>query len=130
MILVFRFCLLGLFGLAIAYGCTGDCASCHTQLDYKQDPRHAPMLECKSCHTEEKMASIPMGDICGSDCFACHNAQKLQTQKLAPDHQIINTCISCHKNLAKDTFNKSIMHEGFIRDFFNHPKDPKNINTK
>ena len=84
---------------AVAWACTGDCKSCHSKLDYQNDIRHRPMLECKSCHTEEKMASIDMGG-CGGDCFACHDIHKIQAPSLAREHYVINACIQCHTSLS------------------------------
>lgn len=88
-----------LFGFfVLSFACSGDCASCHTNLDYKRDKRHMPMQECKTCHTDEKMAKIDMGG-CGQDCFACHNAQKLMSPVLSDAHQVIKECRECHQNL-------------------------------
>ncbi|ANV97330.1 hypothetical protein BBW65_00160 [Helicobacter enhydrae] len=85
---------------ACMWACEGDCASCHTTLDYQNDKRHQPMLECKKCHTPEQMEQIDMGG-CGKDCFACHNAQKLNDPKLAQSHKQILKCIECHTKLDK-----------------------------
>ncbi|PAF46991.1 hypothetical protein BKH46_05705 [Helicobacter sp. 12S02634-8] len=84
---------------SLAFACSGDCASCHYRLDYQHDTRHAPMLECKTCHTDKKMSQIDMGDTCGQDCFACHSVQKLNSPKLASAHQVIKQCIACHQSL-------------------------------
>ena len=84
---------------AFLFSCTGDCASCHQNLDYKNDARHSSMAECKTCHTDEKMSKIDMGDVCGSDCFACHDADKLNSKVLQKDHGMINSCISCIRRL-------------------------------
>ncbi|WP_104696849.1 MULTISPECIES: hypothetical protein [unclassified Helicobacter] len=109
------------------YACTGDCASCHYNLDYKKDERHSPMLDCKTCHTKEKMSSINMGDTCGEDCFACHNAEKLQSKELKKAHGvIIDSCMQCHKNLVKETLDKSFMKQGIIhQNFFNQSLESK-----
>lgn len=106
----------------VAFSCTGDCASCHYKLDYKNDKRHSPMLECKTCHTPEKMQSINMGDTCGEDCFACHNVEKLQNKSLEKEHSVImNSCMQCHKNLSKETLNKNIfLQEKLQQNFLNH----------
>lgn len=124
MISVFNLRILFAILLAFSLGCscTGDCASCHSTLDYKNDSRHAPMLECKTCHTQEKMAKLKMGDTCGADCFACHKPQKLESPELKPTHKVIQSCISCHQNLDKDILNKSIIQRDFIQDFFNRKK--------
>lgn len=88
--------LLGFCGLLFA--CSGDCMSCHSNLDYVKDEYHMPMQECKICHTDEKMEKIDMGG-CGQDCFACHNVQKLFTLELSSAHQVIKECIECHEKL-------------------------------
>lgn len=93
---------LGLF-LSTLFSCTGDCASCHAKLDYKNDERHKAMIECKTCHTEEKMNSIEMGG-CGQDCFSCHAPSKLQNPLLSKEHGMIPQCIQCHTNLQKNPF--------------------------
>ncbi|MCX2716172.1 hypothetical protein OQH61_00255 [Helicobacter sp. MIT 21-1697] len=86
------------------WACTGDCKSCHQNLDYKNDIRHRPMLECKTCHTDEKMAQIDMGS-CGEDCFSCHDAKKIQSPSLAKEHRAINACIQCHTQLSTSPLN-------------------------
>ncbi len=57
------------------------------------------MLECKTCHTDAKMAQIDMGG-CGEDCFACHDISKIQAPSLAKEHYVINSCIQCHTTLS------------------------------
>lgn len=115
------------FFLVSLYACTGDCASCHYSLDYKNDTRHSPMLECKTCHTDEKMKSINMGDTCGEDCFSCHNAEKLQNKSLKKSHSVImDSCMQCHKNLAKETLEKNFMKQGIMhQNFFNKSLESK-----
>lgn len=98
-ILLFLSFMCGGFLCDMAFACTGDCKSCHATLDYKNDIRHIPMLECKTCHTEAKMAQIDMGG-CGEDCFACHDISKIQAPSLAQAHQVINSCIQCHTSLS------------------------------
>lgn len=83
----------------VLLACTGDCKACHQNLDYAHDIRHSPMLVCKTCHTDEKMAQIDMGS-CGPDCFACHDIKKVQSQGLAKDHVVLNACIQCHTQLS------------------------------
>ena len=110
----------------IAFSCAGDCASCHTNLDYKNDKRHSSMQECKNCHTDEKMAKIDMGG-CGQDCFACHNAQKLMTPELLKSHKIIKECIECHTKLTP--FNQNLFPKSPKIDFqnpFEKFKNPDN----
>ena len=75
------------------------------------------MQECKSCHTDEKMAKIDMGG-CGQDCFACHNAQKLMTPKLSESHKVIKQCIECHTKLT--LFNQNL----FPKSPTPEPKNP------
>ena len=94
--IIWLFCALC---INIVFACTGDCKACHANLDYKNDIRHAPMLVCKSCHTEAKMAQIDMGS-CGEDCFACHDMRKIQTPILAKEHIVLNSCIQCHTKLS------------------------------
>ncbi|MCE3047729.1 hypothetical protein [Helicobacter kayseriensis] len=93
-----RFIFVFLISFLLSWACQGDCASCHAKLDYKNDQRHIPMTECKSCHTDEKMAQIDMGG-CGQDCFACHQSQKLLTPPLSQAHQVIRQCIDCHTKI-------------------------------
>lgn len=97
--------------LSALLSCSGDCASCHFKLDYQNDPRHSQMLECKTCHTEEKMNSIEMGG-CGQDCFACHSPQKLQNPSLSKEHGMIPQCIECHTSLQKKMFDPKNLFEG------------------
>ena len=136
MTLVFRWVGVAFISLAYGWACTGDCASCHYKLDYQKDRRHAPMLECKTCHTPEKMAAIDMGSACGPDCFACHDAQKLQKKELEKYHGVIASCMECHKNLeqggpqgrGKEVFKKALDKNIFMQDlkqnFFTHPLTP------
>lgn len=98
-----RLGIMLVMGFALAFACTGDCKSCHGGLDYAKDKRHAPMLTCKSCHTDEKMAQIDMGG-CGQDCFACHDINKVQAPSLAKEHAVIEGCISCHTMLGSSPF--------------------------
>lgn len=81
----------------LAFACSGDCASCHFSIDYK-DEKHKIMLDCKSCHTDEKLAKIPMQSSCGQDCFSCHDIQKINAVNNA-EHRALNTCITCHTSL-------------------------------
>lgn len=101
--------------------CSGDCANCHFKLDYDKDTRHSPMRECKTCHTEEKMAQVDMGGGCGKDCFACHDVQKVRTPELASSHKVIERCMDCHKNLSQSLFSPTSptqnIFEQSIKDF-------------
>lgn len=115
-----RFVFFFLISVQFGFACSGDCASCHYQIDYKNDSRHSPMLECKTCHTDEKMAQINMGDTCGQDCFACHDSKKLNNPALASSHSMIKNCISCHQNIQKNSemLDKSIFLKSFENLFF------------
>lgn len=92
-----------LIGTGLLYACVGDCKVCHQNLDYANDIRHSPMLECKSCHTDEKMMQIDMGS-CGQDCFTCHDVRKIQAPELAQAHFAINSCIQCHTQMSLSPF--------------------------
>ena len=83
--------------------CSGDCASCHAKLDFKNDKRHKSMTECKTCHTEQKMANIDMGG-CGQDCFACHDVEKIRLPELRSAHKVIDDCMNCHIGLSNSVF--------------------------
>ncbi|MDO7253322.1 hypothetical protein [Helicobacter cappadocius] len=106
--------------IQLSFACSGDCASCHYKLDYKHDSRHSPMLGCKTCHTDEKMAQLNMGDTCGQDCFACHSADKLNNPALQSSHGMIRECISCHQDIEKNSkiLDKSIFLKGLDNNFF------------
>lgn len=106
--------IIGFFCLLLSWvlSCSGDCASCHAKLDYKNDKRHKAMLECKTCHTEEKMNAIAEMSGCGQDCFACHTPSKLQNPTLSKEHGMIPECISCHTNLQKKMFDPKNLFEG------------------
>ncbi|PAF54038.1 hypothetical protein BKH42_03390 [Helicobacter sp. 13S00482-2] len=107
------------FFIQLSFACSGDCASCHYNLNYN-DKRHSPMLTCKNCHTDEKMAQLNMGDTCGQDCFACHDATKLNNPKLTSSHQMIKECISCHQDIQKNSkiLDKSIFLQELENNFF------------
>ncbi|MCE3036851.1 hypothetical protein LW135_03275 [Helicobacter sp. faydin-H20] len=117
-----RFLTLVLLFCFKLFSCSGDCASCHYKIDYQNDTRHSAMLKCKTCHTPEKMAGINMGDTCGQDCFACHDAKKLQNQELKASHNMISSCINCHVNLSEDTLNKSIFLQEKVHQNFFSPR--------
>lgn len=105
-------------GLIWMWACSGDCASCHFKLDYANDKRHSEMLECKKCHTEQKMQQFEMGG-CGQDCFACHNAQKLQESRLLSSHQGIGKCIECHTGLKNQFFERPQLFQEGVKNFLN-----------
>lgn len=83
--------------MVATFACSGDCASCHFSIDYK-DKRHKVMLDCKSCHTDAKLAKTPMDSSCGQDCFSCHSIKKINAVDNA-EHRALSTCISCHTSL-------------------------------
>lgn len=65
-----------------------------------------------------------MGPTCGQDCFVCHDVNKLNDKKHAAAHRVImESCMSCHKDLAKETLQKSIFNQGVIQHNFFHPKE-------
>lgn len=105
--------------LSVMFACTGDCKMCHQNLDYKNDIRHSPMLLCKSCHTDEKMAKIDMGG-CGPDCFACHDIKNIQVGAYAREHMAINACMQCHTQLSLSPINtgENVFEKG-IKSFSN-----------
>ncbi len=80
-----------------AFGCSGDCLSCHPALqkNIMSDERHKPMLTCIACHKNEE------GGIseCGKDCFACHQVEKID--KSVKEHRVIDSCRNCHMNVPK-----------------------------
>lgn len=77
--------------------CGGDCATCHFSIDYK-DERHRIMLDCKVCHTPEKLKSQMTTNGCGRDCFECHSVSKISSVAIK-EHIALNTCISCHTRI-------------------------------
>lgn len=81
--------------------CSGDCKSCHFNLDYKKDMRHKPMLACKSCHTDKAGNNAGAGVGCGQDCFVCHSVEKIRLPELRANHKVIDECINCHKGLSQ-----------------------------
>ncbi|RDU62095.1 hypothetical protein [Helicobacter sp. MIT 14-3879] len=92
---------------SIMFACSGDCTSCHFNIDYK-DSNHKIMLDCKICHTDEKLSKAQMRNSCGQDCFSCHNIEKINLVQIK-EHQALNTCISCHSNInVKNKFNLNI----------------------
>lgn len=85
------------FFSAASADCGGDCVSCHFSIDYK-DERHKIMLDCKICHTPEKLKSQMTTNGCGRDCFECHSVNKINSIAIK-EHTALNTCISCHTRL-------------------------------
>lgn len=87
--------LVALFAIcAVAFACSGDCASCHFSIDYK-DERHKIMLDCKICHSDSRLNSQMKIASCGQDCFECHDINAINKTNIK-EHIALNTCISCH----------------------------------
>lgn len=82
---------------AAVFACSGDCASCHFSIDYK-DERHKVMLDCKVCHTESRLNSQMKLASCGQDCFECHDIRTINKVN-TKEHTALNTCITCHKHI-------------------------------
>ncbi|MGA9045667.1 hypothetical protein [Sulfuricurvum sp.] len=96
-----KWMLIVFLGTLSAFGCTGDCMTCHPALlkNIDSDKRHKPMITCIQCHSANpaKMAD------CGSDCFACHPVAKIEGVRVA-EHAVIRECRDCHMKL-KTTLN-------------------------
>ncbi len=105
--------------LNIALSCSGDCRSCHSSLDYN-DLKHNIMLNCKDCHTDEKLARVQMQNSCGQDCFECHSVQKINSIK-NKEHNSLNECINCHSSL-KNTLKEKLNNNKPLFDFLNNKK--------
>ncbi|MDE6886987.1 MAG: hypothetical protein K2P17_08145 [Helicobacteraceae bacterium] len=100
------FFILTLF-YSIILACSGDCTSCHSNVNYK-DNDHKIMLNCKTCHTDEKLARVQMQSSCGQDCFACHNIENINKIK-NKEHLALNSCINCHNYITlKNRLNTNI----------------------
>ncbi|RAX52478.1 hypothetical protein CCY99_07480 [Helicobacter sp. 16-1353] len=92
-----------------SFACSGDCTTCHFNVDYN-DKNHSVMLNCKVCHTDEKLAKLQMQSSCGQDCFACHSVEKINMVK-NEEHIALTNCISCHislKSTLQDKLNNNI----------------------
>lgn len=78
--------------------------------------RHKPMLTCIKCHSADpnKMAD------CGSDCFACHSAEKIEKANIT-EHKVIRGCRDCHMKmkvrLTIDTLPQGQSVMPTLRDF-------------
>jgi len=86
--------------------CEGDCVVCHPKLvqaDGKLDKDHAVLVSCKTCHTQEEMEKIDMGNGCGQDCWDCHDIKKV-TASNVKEHRGLQKCIDCHITLNKNMF--------------------------
>lgn len=103
--------------------CSGDCRSCHFNLDYKKDARHKPMLECKSCHNTQ---STNTGTGCGQDCFVCHSVEKIRLPELKANHKVIDDCINCHKGLSQSLLTPNVGQKGGQNIFEQSLKDYSN----
>ena len=88
------------------HACEGDCVVCHPKLvkeDGKLDKDHAVLVSCKTCHTQEEMEKIDMGNGCGQDCWDCHDIKKV-TASNVKEHRGLQKCIDCHVTLNKNMF--------------------------
>ena len=86
--------------------CEGDCVVCHPKLvqeNGKLDKDHEILITCKTCHTQEEMEKIDMGNGCGQDCWDCHDIKKV-TASNVPEHQGLQKCIDCHVTIDKSLF--------------------------
>ena len=114
-----RYIVFILFLINFLLACSGDCRSCHLSLDYK-DSTHSIMLNCKTCHTDEKLSRVQMQDSCGQDCFACHSVKKINSIQNA-EHLALNECISCHTSL-KNTLREKLNNTKPLFEFLNSNK--------
>ncbi|MBN2895745.1 MAG: hypothetical protein JXK05_07635 [Campylobacterales bacterium] len=98
--------LLTLFAMisATAWGCTGDCLTCHPNLipTIQTDLRHKPMLGCIECHSADPDSMAE----CGSDCFGCHKIEKIESVGVA-QHAVIRECRDCHLQMQEAAFTLS-----------------------
>lgn len=114
-----KYIVFFLFLSSFLFACSGDCRSCHSSLDYK-DSKHTIMLNCKTCHTDEKLARVQMQNSCGQDCFVCHSVKKINSiQNL--EHLALNECINCHSSL-KNTLREKLNNTKPLFDFLNSDK--------
>ena len=98
-----------LFMAVVLYGtilsaCEGDCVLCHpklTELEGDLVKEHAVLSTCKTCHTQEEMEKIDMGNGCGDDCWDCHDINKV-TASNVPQHKGLQKCIDCHVSINKN----------------------------
>ena len=97
--------LLGLFLFnSAAVACEGDCVLCHPKLTEMKDDMakdHAVLSTCKTCHTQEEMEKIDMGNGCGEDCWDCHDINKVVKSKVK-EHNGLQKCIDCHVSINKN----------------------------
>ncbi len=96
-----RIALFLTFAYLWAWGCTGDCLTCHPNLvpTIETDLRHKPMTGCIACHSADPDS---MAD-CGSDCFACHPVEKIEKVPVEA-HRVIRGCRDCHMELKEALF--------------------------
>ena len=97
--------LVGLFLFHSAgVACEGDCVLCHPKLTELKDDlakEHAVLVTCKTCHTQEEMEKIDMGNGCGDDCWDCHDINKVVKSNV-PQHKGLQKCIDCHVSINKN----------------------------
>lgn len=109
----------------ILFACSGDCASCHFNVDYN-DNIHNIMLNCRVCHTDEKLAKLQMQGSCGQDCFACHSIEKINLVK-NDEHSALTNCVNCHISLKNNTLREKLNNNA--NPLFNNKIFNKNINN-
>jgi len=84
--------------------CEGDCVLCHPKLTELKDDlakEHEVLVTCKTCHTQEEMEKIDMGNGCGDDCWDCHDINKVVKSNVV-QHQGLQKCIDCHVAINKN----------------------------
>lgn len=100
-ICVMKKIILWLAFCAIAFACSGDCASCHT---FTKDAEHTVLNECVSCH-----ASITSEDAeCGGNCFSCHSPARINKQIV--EHQTLEGCKNCHISSERGDFMNNLFN--------------------
>ena len=95
-----------IFTFSSLNACEGDCVVCHPKLvkeDGKLDKDHSILVTCKTCHTQEEMEKINMGNGCGQDCWDCHDIKKVTASNVA-EHRGLQKCIDCHITIDKSMF--------------------------
>ncbi|WP_457594436.1 hypothetical protein [Hydrogenimonas sp.] len=79
-------------GLVPLFACSGDCLACHPVLKKSIDaPHHRVIKRCIECHKGRSTGASS----CGSDCFDCHDRNRLARSSL-PEHRAIAGCARCH----------------------------------
>ena len=96
--------MLLILNASLVLACGGNCLDCHPNLnlDVSEHKVIKGCINCqkKGCNAEEQ-EYVKKGEEnnvgCGADCFQCHSFKKIIALK---NHQVINRCIDCHKNIA------------------------------